>query len=52
MNIGTVIGIVVLGSAVSLVTFLVIWSTRSINKIDREKGRTLREILRERHGEK
>ncbi len=52
MNIGTLIGITVLVSSVSLTTYLVIWSARSINKINREKGRTLREILRERRGEK
>jgi len=52
MSIVSFIGIIILTCALSLTTFLVAWSTRSINKIDREKGRTLREILRERRGEK
>ncbi len=52
MSIAALLGIIILTCAVSLTTFLVMWSTRSINRIDREKGRTLREILRERRGEK
>ncbi len=52
MSIGTLVGIAVLASSVSLTTYLVIWSTHSINNINRKKGRTLREILKERRGEK
>ena len=44
------IGVFLIVSALLLTTSLVVWSRFSIEKIDKKKGQSARQILRERRG--
>jgi hypothetical protein len=44
------IGVILTLCALLLTSFLVVWSRFSIEKIARKKGRSVRQILRERRG--
>jgi hypothetical protein len=43
-------GIILIGGALAVTSALVIWSRFSIERIARGKGKSLRQILRERRG--
>jgi hypothetical protein len=44
------IGLILVGVALTLTSTLVVWSKFSIERIARSKGKSLRQILRERRG--
>jgi len=50
MEVPTIIGWVIVGLAVTIVTFLVLLSNRIIKKIARNGYDALREILKDRNG--
>ena len=50
MEVPTIIGWVVVGVAVTIITFLVLLSNRVIKKIAKNGHETLRDILKDRNG--
>ncbi len=48
MKIDALVGVALVGIALSLTSFLVIWSRYSIERISKKKSQNIRQILRER----
>ena len=44
------LGLILIGLALTVTSTLLVWSTFSIDRIARNKGKSLRQILRERRG--
>ena len=52
MNRDAVIGGLVIGAALGLITYLVLWSRRTINRIADSKRNSLRDIVKELKSER
>ena len=42
-----IIGIIIIAGAIGLITYLTFWSKRTIERIDKKKLKTAREILKD-----
>jgi hypothetical protein len=51
MDTETIVGCVVIVASLGLLTYLVLWSRRAINRIARSRSRSAREIDRELRGD-
>ena len=52
METNLVLGCVVLGAAAALLTYLMVWSRRTIDRIAHKRFGTAREIMRELNGDR
>ena len=48
MSVNAIAGIVIIVVVLSLITFLIFWSNKSINRIATDKNKNLRTIIMER----